>query len=198
MKKFLILIALLSFLTGCSQVRQNEEVAPNWHTAYSAILLDFANSGEYPRAAFSVRDVNGDGVPELFVSKGVGRVDRCFVYTFSDESVMLDELGEYGCVGLDTAIDQLVSTNMTQGYEWVDFYELREDNSLECVRGFYNNLGREAGTDEVEFHINGEAVPEEEYRAAFAEYSEHEVLWLGRDNELTAETASAVAMGEYN
>ena len=197
MKKELFIISVALLLTGCAQVRQNEESAPDWRTAYSAILLDFANSSDNTDAAFSLLDINGDDIPELFVSQGTGRVERCFVYTFSDESVPLGELGEYGYIGFDTAIDQLVATDAVQGHDWRGYYELRGD-SLEFVQGFYNNYGAAAGTDEVEFHINGENVTEEEYMTAVAEYSGHEVLWLGRDNELTAETASAVAKGEYN
>ncbi len=197
MKKELFIVATALLPTGCSDAWNSEENSPYWQAEYSAILLDFANSSDNTDAAFSLLDINGDDIPELFVSQGTGRVERCFVYTFLDESVLLGELGEYGYVGLDTAIDQLVATDAVQGHDWRGYYELRGD-SLEFVQGFYNNYGAAEGTDEVEFHINGETVTEEEYMTAVAEYSGHEVLWLGRDNELTAETASAVAMGEYN
>ena len=194
MKKLLCLLAVTALLTGCSNHEQNEEDVTDWQTAYSGILLDFSNSGDYPRAAFSVHDVNSDGVPELFISQGVARAERCFVYTFSDEVVQLGEHGEYGYVGFDTVLDQLVATDAVQGYSWRGYYELRGGNHLEFVQDFYDNYGAAAGTNAVEFHINGEAVTEEEYRTAVAEYSGHEVLWLGRDNELTAETAAAVTM----
>lgn len=183
---------LSALLTGCSDQEQNEEAAADWQEAYSAVLLDLAESGEYPRAAYSVRDVNGDGVPELFVSQGVARVERCLIYTFSDKAILLGELGEYGYVGFDTVLDQLVATDAVQGYDWRGYYELRDSDHLEFVKDLYNNYGAAAGTDAVEFHINGETVTEEEYRTAAAEYSGHEVLWLGRDNELTEETAGAV------
>lgn len=137
----------------------------DWMQTYRIVLNDYLDSG----AAFSIRDVNGDGTPELFLSESDYHYSPCKIFSFDGHLIGLGELGFYGVLGFDAKRGLLVDSDLHQGYENSILRRLTEDFHIETVLTYSNNIGA-APEEEWRFTINGEVVSKEAYDAALAEY----------------------------
>lgn len=70
----------------------------SWQKGYRAVLNDFMNSdsnyasksehGEYTCSTYAIHDMNGDGVPELFINYQPITASGSVLYTFYDSKVV--------------------------------------------------------------------------------------------------------------
>lgn len=213
MKRTLLIGMLVFALTGCaSQAPEetNPETEPlmtdssaeneeypafsDWEEAYRWVLSEeeMANSKH-----FSLYDVNGDSIPELFVSAPVEiYFARCEVFTYADGLVKIGNTGSYGTAHLLSGGLFFTYTNEL-GILHGEVERLTADNTFEILLTYDNNeeCCKMGGMDEIVFLINDEEVSKDAYTAAISQYNlpeaAEEKLELGVDYTLTEEDIDA-------
>lgn len=155
----------------------------DWRSAYREELYNFMDSDEYKyyseESRFSLYDINGDNIPELFISEGYYYGRECYVYTFTDKLISLGQFGSYGGCSFYPDINILGSSYSGQGEEFDKYYQLDNNGSLIELASFYNNSEMEQVT--VEYKVNDVEVTEEEYKSTKEEYYDDHVVVLGHD-----------------
>ena len=136
---------------------------------------------------WNVLDINGDGVPELFISANDSHVWGCILYAFQDgEGIRLGEenqhFGEWGVTSVCQAESLIMSQYFQMGFLNVGYYHF-DGESVELVDSFQNNEGALVGAKAtaVYFH-NDQSVTKEEYENAIEIY--HKMHWtdgIGRE-----------------
>ncbi len=171
----------------------------DWKSAYSAYLTDVLQTvNEEDGAGFSVLDINGDGVPELFRSEGMYHVSGVDILTYNGGLRHLGYFGSYGNVSYYPDTNELLSSNMGMGYLSGTFMTLNGDDFISTL-SYSDDSGAidpESG-EEPEYIINGQKVTMEKYIEATGSHSEYDFCVLGTDNELTMENIEALAKGQY-
>lgn len=161
----------------------------DWRQTYRRLLEDYQDTG----AAFSLRDINQDGIPELFLAEHNDTNAQCMVFSFADGLIALGEMGSFGEVGYDPERSLLIAYHLAQGYESSSLERMTEDLRLEAVLTYCNNIGA-APEEAWEFEINGDPVSKEAYDAALAEYEAYTEYatdypkkkeWLGQEYPIT-------------
>lgn len=174
----------ISYLTGddFEEVTEYFDITENgWKGAYKAAFETFRQSGDYTKSSmFSLCDINGDDIPEFFISEDFYHAAGVHVYTFDGE---LTELGEFGSNGktlccADSGI--LLSFYMQGGEYHSKYYRLEADGLVELAY-FYNNLGR---PETAVYKLNNVEVSEEEYNSELEKY-QGDFISLGRDFQFT-------------
>ncbi|MBQ9898298.1 MAG: hypothetical protein IJM44_02435, partial [Ruminococcus sp.] len=172
--------------------------ASTWEQTYSEYLAQIADNRTYEDMypTFSLYDITGDGVPELFISEGWAHAARVLVYTFDGRLRSIGTIGTYGGTTYYVEPQILLSYDMHMGYEYGGDYEVR-DFRFARVFTYSNNCGAAENEADREYKINDKLVTEEEYNAALDERSAEHFVWLGNDNELDSTAAANVADGIY-
>jgi hypothetical protein len=170
----------------------------SWEKVYSEYLTEIADKRTYEEMypTFSLCDITGDDVPELFISEGWAHVARVLVYTFDGRLRSIGTIGTYGGTTYNVEPQTIVNYDMHMGYEYGGDYEIRDCRFVRVFQ-YYNNCGAVENEADYEYKINDKPVTKDEYDAALAEHSTEHYVWLGGDNELDSGTAANVADGIY-
>ena len=184
--------ALLPALTGCAE--EVEEIPPapvitppetfifDWQEPYKIILDEFQGSEGFSEAdsRFDLRDITGDGIPELFISPDTQKLTHCRIYSYSGGAV--SELGEYGSEGClpwlperDLFNDEFVGDSYIIGK-----YMFLENGEFKTYLSYADNSSAAASGAVIIHEINGESVTLPQYDAAMAEFDEAALIKLGR------------------
>ena len=173
-----------------------------WQSAYSAFLLSMLpeDPEDDMGPAFSLYDLNGDAVPELFYSSGLYHAADVQVLTYSDGLRSLGNLGSYGEVTYFPTQKRLLSTYSGMGYTTGSYLSLGEDLGLREVLTFEDNEGAvDPQSDETPmYRLAGQQVSGEEYHAMLDGFVSGEAVGLGRGTFLTRTAAldpEAAAVG---
>lgn len=158
----------------------------DWQKSYKQALFDFMDSDEYfsgsdiiEHSAFSIYDLNTDGIPELIISEDTSHAAACRIYTYDNGLIYLDRMGAYGDIGYYEDNGMIVHYNLGQGIEHEIFNRL-ENNQINIIAKFYNDLGYR-GKEQAVFKFNDAEITRDEYNTKLAEYRGTEYLSLGRD-----------------
>lgn len=158
----------------------------DWQKAYKQALFDYMESDEYfsgddiiEHSAFSLYDLNTDGMPELIISEDTSHVAGCHIYTYDNELIYLGEYGEYGDIGYYEDNGTICSYNTGQGIEYEIFFRL-ENNEINMLAKFYNDVGYR-GEEQATFKFNDTEISEDEYNEKLEVYRGIEYVSLGRD-----------------
>ena len=170
----------------------------SWEKAYSELLSEIADhrTDDSSYSTFSLYDITGDGVPELFVSEGFYHMAPVDIYSYDGRLYSVGSLGSYGGVAYDVDLGTLSNDDMSWGYEYGVSCEIRGYRPVRVFQ-FYNNCGAVENESEYEYSIDGKTVTQAEYEAARAAHTSEHYVWLGNDNELNSATAGNVAEGIY-
>lgn len=173
--------------------------ADDWKQLYSDFLIKTVEEhyDDPESQAFSLYDITGDGIPELFISQGYYHAAGVDIYSLSDRLYHIGSYGSYGGVTYYVEPEVLFVSDMHMGYETGSSFEVL-DGRLARTFSYYNNCGAAEDESQWEFEVNGKKVTQDEFNKALEDNSTEHYVWLGNDNELTEETALAVADGEYN
>lgn len=185
----------ITYLTGddFEEVTEYFDISENgWKGAYKAAFETFRQSGDYTKSSmFSLYDINGDDIPEFFISEDFCHAAGVHVYTFDGE---LTELGEFGSNGktLYCADSGILSNFYMQGGEYhCKYYRLEADGLVELAY-FYNNSGR---PETAVYKLNNVEVSEEEYNSELEKY-QGDFISLGRDFQFTDAFLNAALSGK--
>lgn len=168
----------------------------NWYDVFSELLYGLGNSNVSEKWKFSLYDINGNDIPELFISEGASRVASCQIYSFHNGFIGLGGYGTYGCVLFKPNLNLITGDDLIQGYDYSFEYSLKDDFIIVLEKSFYNNKGAAASPEETEYKIDGELVSAEEYQAELDKYHDEDSISLGWDYDFTVEDISK-ALAEY-
>lgn len=181
-----------------------DEQAADYRETYKAKLLEVLNSEDAITPAFDLFDMNGDGIPELFISYGDVHAMGVFAYTFADGVLcdLSEDNSAFGSYGLaDVSSDgHLKSEYSGMGITYDSFYRF-EGNALKCV------LTAEKGEEpvpadddtynfETYYKTNGTDVSEIEYDTLFSEENDRDWVTVGRGNIIDDKSIEAVLFAE--
>lgn len=173
-----------------------------WQDNYSKYLLScLPDVSEEDNAGFSVMDINGDDIPELFYASGYYHVSPVTVLTMKNGSLRcLGNFGSYGSVMYYPDSKELLSGNMGMGYYSGAYYTLGSDGKFTLDLSFNDDSGAvdPEGTQKPVYNINNSPVDEKTYRDTLNSHSNKPGYSLGTDNELTEENIKALAGGKYD
>ena len=154
---------------------------------------------------FSIQDLDDDGTPELFISKGMASQYGVDIYRFeNNQLVELGSYGAYGTVLYNEETGVLSWSNISQGNEITEGY-LYKDGELEKIFSAEDySKGEPVKEDspivnDFKFKIDGVSVSEEEYNTQLEKfittYKTDYSVELGRSFEID-EAAIKEALAE--
>lgn len=176
----------------------------DYRETYKAKLLEVLNSEDAITPAFDLFDMNGDGIPELFISYGDVHAMGVFAYTFADGVLcdLSEDNSAFGSYGLaDVSSDgHLKSEYSGMGITYDSFYRF-EGNALKCV------LTAEKGEEpvpadddtynfETYYKTNGTDVSEIEYDTLFSEENDRNWVTVGRGTLISVANIDSVLYAE--
>lgn len=167
-----------------------------WFDIYSDLLYAISESDSDRADEFSLYDVNGDEIPELFISEGTLRESGCRIYSFNGGLVSLGKYGTYGYVSYLPNLGLIKQSNEHWGYYYAYFYSFREDFSLFCEKSLFNDKGTADLPDGVEYLVDGSPADEAEFQAELEKYRDGDFIPLGHDYTFTQQDISAI-LSEY-
>lgn len=176
--------------------------ADDWTTGYQAILNGYLrHNKQTDDNRFSIMDVNGDDVPELFVSGGASYSPYVDVYSWNGCVVPVGTFGADGTIGYDPDENQLISIYDSPSYTAGSVYSFSKNDNFKFSELFnYGNTENSKQQDpnaEVIYKVNGELTDKSSYESAVKENVKKSFYVLGRDNDITEETVKAVGEGKY-
>ena len=174
-------------VTTTEKVKQfdSSEIFMSWKEAYSAVLRYFTNTSEYSEniSSWDLYDINGDEIPELFISPKSSQDSGVYVYTFDKNK----------CCKLSFPNEK--STSETAG-SWGVVSVIPEKNLLrsytlkDCVEKniYYNFSGSTFKSDVVfasnsiegQYFCNNSEVTPEDYFISLKSYEDMNEYVVGR------------------
>ncbi len=161
--------------------------ASDWKECYKKFLYGLMTAVEnYFR--FSIYDVTGDGIPELFISNSCARADSCKIYTFKNNLFYIDSKGSYGDLRFSPKQNLFEDECSVQGAHSIGYDKLDENYIFQKEMHFFENAGAAATEEELRYEINHEDVSPEEFKNTYEEYRAiDDFISLGRDYAFTKE-----------
>lgn len=162
----------------------------SWQEGYYAVLNDFMSSnsnyasknehGENMCSTYAIRDLNGDGVPELFINYQPITASGSILYTFYDSKVV--ELRTFPKAGFisyceDDGIIESSGGGGAGGWGYTTYSRII-DGTIEDIDSFVVSWGTTPNT----YSRNGVEISESEYEKYISQY--HDKNWqnVGREN----------------
>ena len=174
----------------------------SWQKGYEAVLNDYL---KYKKANddnhFSLYDINGDDVPELFVSGGYHYAPYIDIFSWNGCVVPVGSFGTDGTIGYSTDSKELISIVDNPSYTAGSVYTFDTEGNYKFSEVFnYGNTENSKQQDanaEVVYKINGEFTDKSDYEKQVKEHVKKSYYVLGQDNDLTADTVKSVGSGKY-
>lgn len=146
-----------------------------WQNLYVDELKKYMSSNKYnDESMFDLYDIDSDGIPELFISRGSSFIDTCDVYTvYNDKLVKENERGvNFNCTHSGNGIDELTlqvsqSTKLFRcGGFGVKTYKKLENGKFTSILEANENYNGGSYT----YTINGKTATADEYRQSEMNY----------------------------
>lgn len=176
-------------LTAIAAINENATYG-SWQEGYHAVLNDFMNSdsnyasknkhGENMCSTYAIRDLNGDGVPELFINYQPITASGSVLYTFYDSKVVqLRTFPKAGFISYceDDGIIESSGGGGAGGWGYITYSRIVND-TIEDIDSF----GVSWATTPNTYSRNGVEISESEYKKYISHY--HAKSWqnVGREN----------------
>lgn len=174
--------------------------AADWKEAYCAVLSDYL---KYKKANddnhFSLMDISGDGVPELFVSGGYHYAPYVDIYAWNGCPVPVGTFGADGTILYYDDKNELATTFDGPSYTSGSVYAFTEVYKFEELFSYGNNENSKNRDESVElaYYIDGEKTDKKTYEKTVKDRTAGSPYVLGQDNDLTEETIKALSEGSY-
>ena len=155
----------------------------NWKECYKKIV--YSSKGLESWYRFSLYDVTGDDIPELFISYGLYRLNPCCVYSFQNGLMPIGYIGTYGSIAYSPSKDLFYNYEFWQGHKYFIYYTLDEDNNFQCEVSLHNNEKAAQSEGKTKYEINNKEVTYDEYKKVLDQYSKiDDYIYLGLDYDL--------------
>jgi hypothetical protein len=174
----------------------------SWEKGYEAVLNDYLkykNANDYNH--FSLYDINGDDIPELFVSGGYHYAPYVDIYSWNGCTVPVGSFGTDGTIGFAPDSKELISLVDNPSYTAGSVYSFDTEGNYKFSELFsYGNTENSKNQDqnaEVIYKINGQLTDKSDYEKQVKEKVKKSYYVLGQDNDITADTVKNVGSGKY-
>ncbi len=172
-----------------------------WKEAFAAVLNDYlktkkANDDNH----FSLMDINGDDIPELFISGAYHYAPYVNIFAWNGCPVPVGSFGNSdGTIGYDDKANELYSKEDNPNYTAECIYTFNENYKFSEVFTCANseNSKQQDANFEVTYVVNGEKTDKSSYEKAVKERLNDSLYVLGMDNDLTEETIKEFKEGNY-
>ena len=161
-----------------------------WQSEYRKLLEEIMNDKTYSDQSphFSLHDLTGDGIPELFISDGFNRINSCKIYGFDESLIFMEKHGIDGETAYSPDNKIFYDYDIAQGHEYFIYYTLDENNNFKHEITLYNNVGAAPTEEDRIYTINNQKVSYDTYKGNLDMYQEiDDFVLLGRDYEFTEE-----------
>lgn len=163
---------------GMARIIRNISNAPltqyGWKKEYQSVLDHYEKYQNSAEMSWNIHDLDGDGIPELFVSTGQTHISGVQIFYYEDDKVKavsndgeFEQVGKYGEVRVCTDEHLLGTSDINQGISYTVLQKY-EDHSLTIIQRITSNEGA-AGKENATYTINDVTVSEEEYNKAIEE-----------------------------
>ena len=174
----------------------------DWKEAYAAVLGDYLKTRkENDNNHFSLMDINGDDIPELFISGAYHYAPYVNVFSWNGCPVPIGSLGNSdGTIGYDDKNGQIYSKVDNPSYTAINIYNFNSENyklteAFSC--GNTENSKKQDENAEISYAVNGERTDKSTYEKEVKANVNDSLYILGMDNELTEETIKNFKSGKY-
>ena len=172
-----------------------------WQDAYAAVLNDYLkNKKKNDDNHFSLLDINGDDIPELFISGAYHYAPYVQVFSWNGCPVPVGQFGNSdGTIGYDDKANELYSKVDSPSYTAESIYTFNENYKFSEVFSYGNteNSKQQDENAEISYSVNNERTDKSSYAKAVKERVNDSLYILGMDNDLTEETIKAFLEGNY-
>lgn len=195
---FLVVTAMIS-AAGCSEQKTDSSVEEHilidpatisfdWQNSYESKLKDFMNSdkflankkGTIGQSMFEIRDLDGDGTPELIISPDSDHPTPCEIYSYSASTLSpVGEIGNYGTFRFYPDLNIIGDEYEGQGFMLGKFVNI-EEGVLNEVMSYSDNTASASSGATIFHEINGEDVSRIEFDAALADFKNNYSFEAGR------------------
>lgn len=161
----------------------------NWKQLYVDELRRYMNSDEYKsNPMFDLYDIDGNNIPELFISSGTMLGESTKIYTVNNEKLInLKVLNRYNKYSPNKKV--LYSYDLMTGNLIFNYNKL-EPNIL------VNLLGGRASDANNYYMLNGEIVTSEEYNKEISKYESDDYISIGRKYNFDEESIKSMLLNE--
>ena len=174
--------------------------APDWQTAFCSVLTDYL---KYKKSNddnhFSLMDITGDDIPELFVSGGYHYAPYVDVYAWNGCPVPVGSFGADGTMLYYGNKNELATSFDGPSYTSGAFYNFTENYKFEETYTYGNNENSKNNGEDVKvvYYLNGEETDKSSYEKTVKDKTKGKKYVLGQDNDITEETIKALSEGKY-
>ena len=173
----------------------------NWQDAFAAVLKDYLNTKKAnDDNHFSLMDINGDDIPELFISGAYHYAPYVQVFSWNGCPVPVGQFGNSdGTIGFDDKAKELYSKVDSPSYTAESIYTFNENYKFSEVFSYGNteNSKQQDENAEISYSVNNERTDKSSYEKAVKERVNDSLYILGMDNDLTEENIKAFLGGSY-
>lgn len=174
--------------TAAAAVDENA-VYDSWQEGYRTILDDFQcsslfssqeESGKATCSTYAIHDMNGDGIPELYINYQPISASASVLYTFYDSKVI--KLGIFPKGGdisycEDDGIIESSGSGGAGGWGYTNYFRIVDDK-IEDIDSFSVSWG----TTPNSYTRNGNTISESEYNKYINQYKTKNWIEVGREN----------------
>ena len=193
-KTALSVLALMTaaVITGCGETQENvipkpvivspETIILDWQNAYQGKIDEFMKSDSYSekKSRFDLRDITGDGIPELILSPDDDRNTRCTIYSYSKGVLsQLPDMGSDGTIPYLPLKGLLHDEYRGEGFV-LGKYVAYENGDFKEVMTYSDNTASAAAGANIVHEINGQSVTLPQYDQTLSEYTGSTTFYLGR------------------
>lgn len=178
--------------------------AKDWKEAYCAVLNDYLKyKKENDNNHFSLMDINGDDVPELFVSGGYHYAPYVDIYAWNGCPVPVGSFGADGTILYYKDTEELATYYDGPSYTSGSFHKFNDNFKFEEVfsYGDTENGAKSTSNDGEKvtpaYYVNGEETDKKNYTSTVEAKTKPKHYVLGQDNDITEETIKDLAEGKY-
>lgn len=197
-----IALSVAAVVTGCASSQETEKPKPviiapetiilDWQNSYQGKLDEFMKSDSFSEknSRFDLRDITGDGTPELIMSPNDDKNTRCIIYSYSKGTLTpLPEMGSEGTIPYLPLRGLLHDEYRGEGFV-LGKYVTYEGGEFVPVLSYSDNTASAASGANIRHEINGESVTLPQYDEIMEEYQNSTTIHLGRKYTFGKEAVS--------
>ena len=162
-----------------------ETIETNWKSAYRKELVNLINDGTvYNDPTWDLQDIDGDGIPELFISSGTEKSDYVQIYYYENgnaiginNTVQVLRFGDYG-------VTQISKEDHYIGYSYVDnigvIYDLTRFEDHYPYNDMFIHYHQLDDPDDSPYGLNARPISEEEFNSWVSKFNSKNWISVGR------------------
>lgn len=196
-------LSLAVFPFNTAPVLNVFSVEKNWQSAYAELLEAYTNSPNFSDmevngSMYDLFDVNGDYIPELFISDGEYHTAYCHVYSFIDSECvkLFDDDYAYGTLLAVPEKSLIIHYVSHGGYSGLAINKFNGKESS-CIDTFNDNIMNK-DYETVFYKRNGVEVTANEYIPAYNSYVRNNMYEVGREFSFSDISAEALTYNYKN